>query len=152
MARSIFVYVSYIRTTPERLWSALTDDIEFMKQYWFAGHCESEWTVGSTWKLVSTDGEVMDQGEIVEVAPPRRLVIRYRHVLRDEFKSEDDVLCTIELEPRGAAVKLTVTHVMEREGSKFIAGVSLGWPVVVSNLKSLIESGAIAVVDPLPWA
>ena len=53
MARSTFVYVTYIRTTPEKLWSALTDDVEFMKQYWFGMHCESQWSVGSSWKLVS---------------------------------------------------------------------------------------------------
>ena len=52
MARSTFVYVTYIRTTPERLWSALTDDVEFMKQYWFGTHCQSQWTAGSSWKMV----------------------------------------------------------------------------------------------------
>ena len=52
MARSTFVYVTYIRTTPEKLWSALTDDVEFMKQYWFGVHCESEWKAGSSWKMV----------------------------------------------------------------------------------------------------
>ena len=56
MARSTFVYVTYIRTTPEKLWSALTDDTEFMKQYWFGVHCESQWTAGSPWKMVHGDG------------------------------------------------------------------------------------------------
>ena len=56
MAKSTFVYVSYIRTTPEKLWSALTDDVEFMKQYWFGTHCESAWTPGSSWKMVHPDG------------------------------------------------------------------------------------------------
>src|SRR5213082_4150614 len=77
MARSTFVYVTYIRTTPEKLWSALTDDVEFMKQYWFGVHCESQWTAGSSWKMVSRDGEISDAGEIVEAEPPRRLVIRW---------------------------------------------------------------------------
>ena len=75
MARSTFVYVTYIRTTPEKLWSALTD-AEFMKQYWFGMHCESQWTAGSSWKMVSGDGQITDAGEIVEAEPPRRLVDR----------------------------------------------------------------------------
>ena len=66
MAKSTFVYVTYIRTTPEKLWSALTDDVEFMKRYWFGMHCQSKWTAGSSWKLVSSSGEVFDAGEIVE--------------------------------------------------------------------------------------
>ena len=78
MAKSTFVYVTYIRTTPEKLWSALTD-AEFMKQYWFGMRCESQWTAGSSWKLVSGDGQVFDAGEIVEAEPPRRLVIRWQH-------------------------------------------------------------------------
>src|SRR5215471_11028871 len=63
MARSTFVYVTYIRTTPEKLWSALTEDVEFMKQYWFGVHCESQWTSGSSWKMVHPDGRILDAGE-----------------------------------------------------------------------------------------
>jgi uncharacterized protein YndB with AHSA1/START domain len=59
MARSTFVYVTYIRTTPEKLWSALTD-VEYMKQYWFGVHCESQWTAGSSWKMVSGDGQITE--------------------------------------------------------------------------------------------
>src|SRR5690242_21700133 len=77
MARSTFVYVTYIRTTPEKLWSALTD-AELMKQYWFGMHCESRWTAGSSWELVSGDGQIFDAGKIVEAEPPRRLVIRWQ--------------------------------------------------------------------------
>jgi len=93
MARSTFVYVTYIRTTPERLWSALTD-AEFMKQYWFGVHCESEWTAGSSWKLVSGDGQIMDAGEIVEAEPPRRLVIRWQNQFKPELKAEGESSCT----------------------------------------------------------
>src|SRR5215471_7589959 len=105
----MFVYVSYIRTTPEKLWSALTD-AEFMQQYWFGVHCESEWTAGSPWKMVHRDGSVSDDGEIVESAPPRRLVIRWRHQKRPELKAEGASLCTMELEPIGPTVKLSITH------------------------------------------
>jgi len=150
MARSTFVYVTYIRTTPERLWSALTDDAEFMKQYWFGTHCESRWTPGSPWKNVYPDGRITDVGEIVEAEPPRRLVIRWQHQDKPELKADGDSLCTMELEPSGSAVKLSITHTIEREPSKFIVAVSSGWPKVISNLKSLLETGSIVLQDPIP--
>jgi uncharacterized protein YndB with AHSA1/START domain len=150
MAKSTFVYVTYIRTTPEKLWSALTDAVEFMKQYWFGMHCQSKWTAGSSWKLVSSSGEVFDAGEIVEAERPRRLVIRWQHQNKPELKAEGNSLCTMELEPDGTAVKLSITHTIDREHSKLIAAVSGGWPKVLSNLKSLSETGSVALPDPYP--
>ena len=149
MARSTFIYVTYIRTTPEKLWSSLTD-MEFMKQYWFGVRCESKWTAGSSWKMVSVEGQTTDDGEIIEADPPRRLVIRWQHQNKPELKAEGESLCTMELEPSGTAVKLSITHTIERDPSKFIAAVSGGWPKIVSNLKSLLESGSIALQDPYP--
>ena len=149
MARSTFIYVTYIRTTQEKLWSALTDP-EFMKRYWFGTYCEGRWTAGSSWKHVSGDGQVLDAGEIVEAVPPRRLVIRWQNQHKPELKAEGDSLCTMELEPSGTAVKLSITHTIEREPSKFIAAVSGGWPKVVANLKSLLETGSIALQEPYP--
>jgi uncharacterized protein YndB with AHSA1/START domain len=151
MARSTFVYVSYIRTTPEKLWSALTD-AEFIEQYWFGVRGESQWTAGSPWKSVSPNGQILDAGEIVEAEPPRRLVIRWQNQFKPELKVEGESLCTIELEPNGTAVKLSITHTIEREPSKFIEAVSGGWPKVISNLKSLLETGSIALQDPYPTA
>lgn len=149
MARSTYVYVTYIRTTPEKLWSALTD-AGFIEQFWFGMHCDCQFTVGSPWKLVSGSGQVYDTGEIVEAEPPRRLVIRWRHENKPELKAEGDSLCTMELEPTGTAVKLSVTHTIERDPSRFIEAVSGGWPKVLSNLKSLLETGTIALQDPYP--
>ena len=149
MARSTFVYVTYIRTTPEKLWSALTD-AEFIQQYWFGFRCESEWTAGSSWKMVAGDGQVYDTGEIVAAEPPRRLVVRWQHQNKPELKAEGESLCTMELEPFGTAVKLSITHSIEREPSKFIEAVSGGWPKVISNLKSLLETNSVAVQDPYP--
>src|SRR4051794_23022999 len=128
MARSTFVYVTYIRTTPDKLWSALTD-VEFLQQYWFGMRCECAFTAGSPWKLVWVDGQVFDDGEILEAEPPRRLVIRWRHQNRPELKAEGDSLCTMELEAQGGgdAVKLSITHTIERDASKFIEAVSGGW-------------------------
>jgi uncharacterized protein YndB with AHSA1/START domain len=146
MARSTFVYVTYIRTTPNKLWSALTD-AEFMKQYWFGTHCESEWKPGSPWKMLHSDGTVTDAGEIVESEPPRRLVIRWRHQNKAELKAEGDSLCTMELEQSGSAVKLSITHSIEREPSKLIEAVSGGWPKILSNLKSLLETGSSIALE-----
>ena len=144
MAKSQFVYVTYIRTTQEQLWSALTDEA-FMTQYWFGMHCESRWTAGSPWKLVAADGQVLDAGEIVEAEAPRRLVIRWQHQRRPELKAEGDSLCTMELEPAGSAVKLSIVHSIARDPSKLIEAVSGGWPKILSNLKSLLETGSIAL-------
>ena len=149
MARSTFVYVTYIRTTPEKLWSALTD-AEFMKQYWFGMRGESEWKPGSSWKLVSLDGVVWDAGEIVEADPPRRLVIRWQHQNKPDLHAEGPSLCTMELEPSGPAVKLSITHSIERESSKVIEAVSGGWPKVLSNLKSLLETGSAVLQEAYP--
>jgi uncharacterized protein YndB with AHSA1/START domain len=149
MPRSTFVYVTYIRTTPEKLWSALTD-MEFMKQYWFGVRCESRWTVGSSWKLVYPDGRNTDAGEIVEAERPRRLVIRWQHQDYPELKAEGESHCTMELGSSGPAVKLSITHTIERESSNFIAAVSGAWPMVVSNLKSLLENGSIVLQNPYP--
>jgi len=125
MPKSTYVYVTYIRTTPEKLWSALTD-ARFIEQYWFGMHCESGFTAGSPWKLVSGDGQLYDSGAIVEADPPRRLVIRWQHQNKPELKAEGDSLCTMELEPSGTAVKLSITHSIGREPSKFIEAVSGG--------------------------
>jgi len=149
MPRSTFVYVSYIRTTPEKLWSALTD-ADYMKQYWFGVHCESQWIAGSSWKMVGASGQITDAGEIVEADPPRRLVIRWRHHNKPELKEEGDSLCTMELDPIGPVVRLSITHTIEREPSNFIVAVSGGWPKIISNLKSLLETGSTVLDDPYP--
>jgi uncharacterized protein YndB with AHSA1/START domain len=149
MARSTFVYVTYIRTTPEKLWSALTD-VECIKRWWFGVRCESQWTAGSSWKMVYPDGRTTDAGEIVEAEPPRRLAIRWQNQFKPELKAEGESLCTMKLEPSGPAVKLSITHTIEREPSRFIEAVSGAWPMCVSNLKSLLETGSTVLQDPYP--
>jgi uncharacterized protein YndB with AHSA1/START domain len=141
---STFVYVTFIRTTPEKLWSALTSPT-FTKEYWFGMYQETDWKAGSSWRMVFPDGRVADTGEIVEVDPPKRLVLRWRNEFRPELKSEGYSRCTIDLEPLPDAVKLTITHEIDRTGSKFIEAVSSGWPRVLSNLKSLLETGEIVL-------
>jgi len=141
---SSFVYVTYIRTTPEKLWSALTDPA-LVRKYWLGVHQETDWKVGSPWRLIFEDGRVADTGEIVEFEPLKRIVINWRNEFRSELKEEGVARCTIELEPRDGAVKLTIAHVMDRPKAKFIEAVSVGWPMILSNLKSLLETGEIVV-------
>jgi len=100
--------------------------------------------------MVYCDGTVSDAGEILEAEPPRRLVIRWQHQNKPELKAEGDSRCTLELEPTGSAVKLSIIHTIEREPSKFIEAVSGGWPKIISNLKSLLETGSIALGEPYP--
>jgi uncharacterized protein YndB with AHSA1/START domain len=145
-AESRFVYVTYIRTTPDELWSALTS-AEFAQKYWLGARPEAEWKAGGAWKITLPDGRIADVGEIVEFVPAKRLAIRWRNEFRPELRAEGWSLCTMELEPLDKTVKLTVTHSMEREGAKFIDAVADGWPQILSNLKSLLETGS-AILPP----
>ena len=140
MASSSFVYVSFIRTTPGELWNALTAP-EFTQKYWFGIRHETDWKKGSPWKMMFPDGRVGDTGEIVESDPPKRLVLKWRNEFMPELKAEGYSRCVIEIEPVGETAKLTISHSMEKENSKFIEAVSGGWPRIISNLKSLLETG-----------
>lgn len=141
--RSQFVYATIIRTTPAKLWAALTDP-NFIRQYWYGVNVECAWKKGASWKMSLPDGQLADAGEILEIDPPRRVVIRWRNEWNPEMKAEGWSLCVIDLTPLEDAVKLTITHDIERPDSKFIAGVSGGWPYTLSNLKSLLETGEVA--------
>jgi uncharacterized protein YndB with AHSA1/START domain len=141
---STYVYVTYIRTTPQKLWDALTRP-EFQKRYWFNMPQESEWKVGASWKMLFEDGRVADAGEILEIDPPRRLVLKWRNEFRDDLKAEGFSRCVYELEPDGDVMKLTVTHLIDKDGAKFIEAVSGGWPRILSSLKTFLEGGT-----PLP--
>lgn len=141
MAKSEFVYVTYIRTTPEKLWQALTEP-EFTRKFWVATVQECEWTKGATWKLMTPDGRVADAGEVVEIDPPRRLVLTWQNHLFPEVTAEGFSRLTYDLEPMGATVKLTVTHTMDKPQSKLVDKVSNGWPHILASLKSLLETGA----------
>ena len=135
-----FIYVTYIRTTAEKLWEALTNP-QFIRAYWFGVTQESDWKAGSSWQMKYEDGRVADAGEIVEVDRPKRLVIKWRNEWKPELKAEGFSRATYTLEPEGDAVKLTVTHEIDRTGSKFIEAVAGGWPKVLASLKSFLETG-----------
>src|SRR5262249_59310322 len=90
---------------------------------------------------VPREGVVADSGEVLEIEPHRRLVLRWRNERRPELHAEGDSRMTCELEPAGAAVKLTIIHEIDRPGSKLIGAVSGGWPLILASLKSLLETG-----------
>ena len=146
MASTEFVYATYIKATPQEVWNAVTNP-EFMKQYWFGSYVESEFEAGSPWKLLRENGEVTDAGEIIESHPPRRLVIKWLNEWKPELKAEGYSLCTFEIEALGNVTRLTVTHVIDKSPSKLIDAVSGGWPKILSNLKSLLETGQPVLVS-----
>ena len=141
-----FVYVSYIRTTPEKLWDALTKP-EFTRSYWWGVWQDCDWKVGSPWRMLYPDGRTTDSGEVLEIDRPHRLVLAWRNENKTELKAEGYSRATFELEQMGGSVKLTVTHAIDRDGSKFIEAVSNGWPMILASLKSLLETGE-SLKDP----
>jgi uncharacterized protein YndB with AHSA1/START domain/DNA-binding transcriptional ArsR family regulator len=139
-----FVYVSFIHSTPENVWQALTD-ADLTAQYW--GHSNvSDWRVGSRWEHLRTDGSGIADvvGEVIESVPPRRLVIT--------FGGEDEAgrpsVVRFDIEPHHDIVRLTVTHTDIPTASDYEAA-SAGWAAVMSNLKSLLETGR--VLPQAPW-
>jgi len=146
MAESKFVYVTYIRTTPAKLWKALRDP-EFTRQYWMGTTQESDWKVGSPWKIRFADGRVADTGEVLEFKPYKRLVLKWRNEFMPGLKKEGYTRMTYSLEKLGAQVKLTVVHEIPKAKSVFIGKVAQGWPMILASLKSLLETGK-ALKDP----
>jgi len=144
------VYVTIIRTTPEKLWRALTEP-EFTRQFWLNSIQECEWKPGASWRIVKPDGSTADSGEVVEIEPFRRLVLKWQNHLFPEMTAEGYSRMTYTLEEKGDTVKLTVTHEMDKSDSKFIKAASGGWPQILASLKSLLETGhSLAGTDRWP--
>src|SRR5437763_3356109 len=122
MSGSQFVYVTYIRTTPEKLWRALTTP-EIIKQYRFGMNVESEWQVGSEWSMYA-DGSLIDSGEILESVSQQRLVMSWLNEWKPEFKAEGNSRCVYESEPTGTSTKLTLTPPLERADCKIIGAAA----------------------------
>jgi uncharacterized protein YndB with AHSA1/START domain len=149
MADSRFVYVTYIRTTPKKLWQALLDP-EFTRQYWVGTWQDCDWKPGASWKLMIPDGRLGDSGEVLEIEPERKLVLTWRNEFKPELRVEGFSRLTYELEEQGESVKLTVIHEMDKPQSKFIDAVSNGWPHLLSSLKTLLETGE-SLVETRTW-
>jgi uncharacterized protein YndB with AHSA1/START domain len=139
MSKPEFVYVTYIETTPEKLWQALTES-DFTKRYWFGTSLKTDWNVGSPLALVM-DGKVTDTGTVLEFDCPRRLSYSFHHELNDAARKEKASRVTLVLEPYGKVVKLTVTHDDFPGDSVVIGDIAKGWPAILAGLKSLLETG-----------
>ncbi len=101
MANSRFVYVTYIRTTPEPLWRALIDP-QLTRRYWYDTWQDSQWNPGAPWRLMMPDGRVADSGEVIDIEPERRLVLSWRNEFRTELREEGYSRLTYELEQQGS--------------------------------------------------
>ncbi len=145
-SESQFVYVTYIKTSAQKLFDALTLP-EFTKLYWNGVWHDAEWRPGGSWKLTFPDGRVADAGEVVVYDPPRRLELRWRNEFRPELREEGFSRCVIDIEPDGEVTKLTITHSMDKPGSKFVEAVSNGWPRLMASVKSMLETG-VALPEP----
>ena len=123
-----------------------------MRKYWFGITAECDWKPGSPWSIKFPDGRTAEAGEILESVPSKRLVIHWQNQFKPELKAAGYSRCTMEIELAdyypdfgGKAVKLTITHEAETEqGGPMIEAVSGGWPKILSNLKSLLETGDVA--------
>ena len=134
------VYTTYIRTTPEKLWAAITNP-EFTRQYWGGFENVSDWKKGSKWEHFGKDDDgtrsVWVFGEVVESVPHKRLVLTWA----DPERPEDNSQLTFEIEPIEDMVSLIVIHGRFRPGSEMAGKVALGWPRVLSSLKTFLETG-----------
>jgi uncharacterized protein YndB with AHSA1/START domain len=144
--RPTFVYVTYIHSTPENVWHALTD-AELTGAYW-GHHNVSDWQPGSRWEHQRSDGSGIADvvGTVLETAPPRRLVMTFD--APGEQPPGGPSTVTFEIEPYRDIVRLTVTHENLADQDAYHA-VSAGWPAVLANLKSLLETGQ--VLPQAPW-
>ena len=146
--RPEFVYTTYIRTTPEQLWRALTEPA-FTRRYWRGMTFESDWKPGSHVTVTRTDGTVADDPEQVVLAsdPYRRLAYTWHSVTGscEEQGGEPEPRSKVafDLEDLGDKVRLTVTHDGFAPGSRVLASISGGWPLVLSDLKTLLETGDV---------
>ncbi|MDB5611844.1 MAG: ATPase [Bradyrhizobium sp.] len=140
-----FVYTTYIETSAEKLWQALTD-ADFTERYWFGYRVASDWKPGSHYEFAK-QGANSVEGNVLELDPPKRLIYTW-NPCSPEAKRERVSRVTFDLEPRGKVVKLTVTHDNLEEGGKTLRDISGGWPMVLASLKSLLETGHPLMLDP----
>jgi uncharacterized protein YndB with AHSA1/START domain len=135
------VFEIYIRTTPERLWGAITNG-DITSKYWFGNQFTSEWTPGSRIEVTNPRAEMLlGEGENLEVDPPRRLVQKMVALWSDDVKNEGTTQVTWEIEPVGDSCRLTVVHDQLRDGAN--PQLYGGWPMILSGLKTWLETGEL---------
>jgi len=151
MSKPSFVYVTYIAATPERVWAALQDP-EMTKQFWGRHRNDSEWTPGADWVHRDYDvAEVVDiAGTVLEADAPKRLVLTWSEPA-ERSNPEKVSRVTFEIEPFAESVRLTVTHEGLEPDSDMLHGITMGWPAVLSSLKSLLETGQALPMTTRRW-
>jgi uncharacterized protein YndB with AHSA1/START domain len=153
MDKPAFVYVTYIATTPEKLWTALTTG-DFSRQYWAGRRIQSEWTPGAPVRTLKDDGTIDWQGEVLAADPPK--LLSYTFEVQEDpnrrdlagnpvahSRRERPSRVTFEIEQFMGRVKLTLTHDEFEPGTEVLGRVSRGWPAVLSGLKSVLEGGGV---------
>jgi uncharacterized protein YndB with AHSA1/START domain/DNA-binding transcriptional ArsR family regulator len=134
------IFEIYIKTTPERLWEAITDS-QIRSKYQFGLKVNSDWTPGGRFELAPDGGDPLGEGENIEVDPPRKLVQTMRALWGEDVKAEGTSRITWEIEPVGDSCHLTVTHDQLREGAN--EELYGGWPMILSGLKTWLETGEV---------
>ncbi|WP_398483249.1 SRPBCC family protein [Tardiphaga sp.] len=144
------VYTIYIASTPERVWQALTS-AEFSRAYFHGFDVVVDETVGGAFRVLMPDGALHIGGEVIEYDPPHKLTVTFDLNWPGLVEALGSTLVSYEIEPAGEAVKLTLTQSQDRALSDdILSGGRSGWPAILSNLKSLLETGSVARIDMAP--
>lgn len=138
MSKPQFVYITYINTTAEKLWEALTSG-EFTSQYWQGYRIESDWKVGSPMRFYAPDGSLAHSDKVLKADKPNLLSYTWKPLMK-HVPDEPASTVTFEIERKENLVKLTITHFDFPENSKMLPMISNGWPLVISSLKSFLET------------
>lgn len=146
MSKPEFVYTTYIKTTPEKLWHALTDR-DFARRYWMDCTLTSDWKPGSRMTM-ERGGELKNTCVILESDPPKKMIFSWHSVLDPDMKKEKPSRVTYLIEQHGEIVRFTVIHEGFDAGSKTLPSVAFGWPMVLASLKSILETGEPLLLDP----
>ena len=140
------VYTIYIASTPEKVWEALTS-AEFSRKYFFGNAVEVDLRIGGAYIVRTPDGSLHISGEVIECDPPRKLTVTFNVNWPALIEKLGPTLVTYEIEPAGAAVRLTLTEAHDRPISDdILSGGRSGWPAILSSLKSLLETGQALVI------
>ena len=146
---SEFMYTIYIKAPIDRVWNALIDG-DVTQKYWVGIRHIGDWTPGGDWKNQTPKGTITDSGKVIEFDPPKHLALSWRHLHFESMIEDADTICSYDLEQDGDLTKLTLHHRCELPNSRQIAGVSKGWPSVLSALKSYLETGE-TILSPVDF-
>lgn len=138
-------YTIYIAAPAKKVWQAITS-AEYTAQYFFGRRIESDWKKGSDWRLAQADGKLDVRGNVLEIDPPHRLALSWKVESMEEFRDLPDTVVTYQIDSLGEVCRLTVTEAHSPTlDPKYLEGGRRGWPMILSGLKSLLETG-----NPLP--